>query len=103
MLFKTIMNKESFEKEMKSKKAEQDQIDEQRASISLTNFKLKLIESMVRVNDWVTLDLVLNGLYEGRLDLTISKDGILKQCFSALNWFIEPLFRPSSLSQTALL
>lgn len=37
------------------------------------NFKLWLIESLIRVNDWHHLECILGGIYGHRLELTLNK------------------------------
>lgn len=62
---------------------------------------VRLMQACVDVNDWDTLDDIINGVYEGKFDLTMAPD-LLKTCFKALNWMIEPLFRPASVSNQVL-
>lgn len=95
MLFKTIMDNNRFEEEMKGKKAEQAQIDETRSKMHL-NPKLRLLQSCFAVNDWETADEICNSIYAGRLDLTLSKDA-LGQVFKAINWFVEPIYEKASV------
>ncbi len=38
------------------------------------NFRIRLIESLVRVNSWDKLDYVLSALYEDKFDLSLSKN-----------------------------
>jgi len=72
MLFKTIMNKDSYAKELKVKKSEQDSIQAERSRISSENLKLRLLKACVDMNDWLTADLIVNCMYDGKLDLTLS-------------------------------
>jgi hypothetical protein len=62
---------------------------------------VRLMQACVDVNDWDTLDDIINGVYEGKFDLTMAPD-LLKTCFKALSWMIEPLFRPASVSNHVL-
>jgi hypothetical protein len=55
------------------------------------NFKLWLCECFIKINDWDSLEVIMEGLYEGRLDLTFHQ-GILKALIKAFHWFIDPLF-----------
>lgn len=91
MLFKTIMDNNRFEEEMKSKKSEQRTIDEARSKMH-QNFKLRLLQSCIDVNDWDTADEICNTLYGGKLDLTLSKD-VLQSAFKAIKWLVEPLYK----------
>jgi hypothetical protein len=83
MLFKTIMNKDSYAKELKVKNNEQDSIQAERRRISSDNLKLRLLQACVDMNDWVTADLIVNCMYDGKLDLTLSKS-LLDSIFNAL-------------------
>jgi hypothetical protein len=83
MLFKTIMNKDSYAKELKVKKNEQDSIQAERRRINSDNLKLRLLQACVDMNDWVTADLIVNCMYDGKLDLTLSKS-LLDSIFNAL-------------------
>jgi len=65
------------------------------------NQVLRLMQACVDVNDWDTLDDIVNGVYEGKFDLTMAPD-FLKTCFKALNWMIEHLYRPLSVSNQVL-
>lgn len=56
------------------------------------NFKLWLMESFVRINDWENLDIIFTGIYDQRLDLTLHKF-LLQALLDALNWFIDPLYQ----------
>ena len=91
MLFKTIMDNNRFEEEMKGKKADQMQIDETRSKMHL-NPKLRLLQSCIDVNDWDTADEICNSDYAGRLDLTLSKE-VLTSAFKAIKWFVDPLYK----------
>lgn len=62
---------------------------------------VRLMQACVDVNDWDTLDDIINGVYEGKFDLTMAPE-LLKTCFKALNWMIEPLYRPLSVSNQVL-
>jgi hypothetical protein len=83
MLFKTIMNKDSFAKELKVKKTEVDSIQIERSRISKENLKLRLLKACIDMNDWSTADVIVNCMYEGKLDLTLSKP-VLDSLFNAL-------------------
>ena len=48
------------------------------------------------VNDWETLDYIVNGVYEGKFDLTLAPN-LLQSCFKAINWMIEPLYEPQNV------
>jgi hypothetical protein len=56
------------------------------------NFKLRLLQSCVDVNDWDTADEICNTIYGGKLDLTLSKD-VLQSAFNAIKWLVEPLYK----------
>ena len=77
------MNKDSYAKELKVKKNEQDSIQAERRRISSDNLKLRLLQACVDMNDWVTADLIVNCMYDGKLDLTLSKS-LLDSIFNAL-------------------
>ena len=98
MLFKTIMNKEVFEQEFKAKALEQDRVDQARLKCS-SDAQVRLMQACVEVNYWAGLDDIVNGVFEGRFDLSMCSD-VLKKCFNAIHWMVEPLFRP--LSKQAL-
>ena len=82
-------------------------IDEKHAEIEKKrmsahhNFKLRLLKSCIDVNDWETADEIINGIYEGRLDLAISQP-LLDSIFRALNWFLDSMYRPMSLVHSIL-
>lgn len=63
------------------------------------NFRVRLIESLVRINAWDKLDYVLSTLYEDKFDLSLSKT-LVETMILALEWFIEPLYRPLALTKT---
>jgi hypothetical protein len=48
-------------------------IDEARSKMH-RNFKLRLLQSSIDMNDWDTADEICNSVYAGKLDLTLSKD-----------------------------
>ena len=48
---------------------------------------MQLLTSAIDVNDWETADNIVNGIYEGQLDLTLSSDLIKSMC-QALEWCI---------------
>lgn len=93
LMFMTIMNAESFTREMQEQKIEPKhyEIEKQRAKMHC-NFKLRLLQSCIRVNDWETADDIFNGIYEGKLDLSWSQP-LLKAVFHALDWCVHPLFK----------
>ena len=101
MLFTTVTDRDKYETEvLKGKRADQDKIDSLRSRFS-HNFKLRLTKSCVDVNDWETVDLILNGIYEGKMDLTLSRP-LLESIFNALSWMIEPLDKPQHLADSVL-
>ena len=55
------------------------------------NFKVRLLQSCIRVNDWETTDLIVNGIYDGKFDLTWSQP-LLKAIFNALDWCVSKIF-----------
>ena len=58
---------------MKVEGIESKAIDiERKRSKMHCNFKIRLLQSCVRVNDWDTTDEIVNGIYDGKLDLTFS-------------------------------
>ena len=59
------------------------------------NFKIRLLQSCINVNDWVTADEIVNGIYEGKLDLTWSRP-VLNAIFKALDWCISKLYKAIS-------
>lgn len=100
MLFKTITNPDSFSAELLEKQQDQASIDAERQQMA-KNPVVRLMQACVDVNDWDTLDDIINGVYEGKFDLTMAPE-LLKTCFKALNWMIEPLYRPLSVSNQVL-
>ena len=55
------------------------------------NFRLWLIESFVRINQWDGVEDIIGRVYGYKLDLTMHRP-ILTAMFEALEWFITPLF-----------
>ena len=92
LLFKTIMNTEQFERDMQEAKIDQKHIliENKRAKMHC-NFKVRLLQSCVRVNDWETTDLIVNGIYDGKFDLTWSQP-LLNAIFNALDWCVSKVF-----------
>ena len=96
------MDQERFEQEAKRMK-----IDVKHAEIERTrmvahqNFKMRLLKSCIDVNDWETADEIVNGIYDGRLDLNISRP-LLDSIYRGINWFIDVLYRPHSLAHSLL-
>ena len=81
---------------MKDKRCEQTAVDEQRTLMS-SNLKLRLLQSCIDVNDWDTADEIINGIYGGRLDLTLRKN-LLDSMFKAVKWFIAPIIPCKNVS-----
>ena len=77
-----------------------DYIESLRAKMHL-NFKIRLLQSVIEMNDWTTADDIVHGIYEGRLDLTLSQP-LLDSMFKAMNWLIEKMYAPLSLSGSIL-
>jgi len=69
-------------------------IEAKRAKMHL-NFKIRLLQSCINVNDWVTADEIVNGIYDGKLDLTWSRP-VLNAIFKALDWCISKLYKAIS-------
>lgn len=44
------------------------------------------------MNDWDSADEIFNGIYGGKLDLTLSNE-ILQSLFTAIKWFVDPLYK----------
>ena len=89
-MFESVMNKEAYEQQLKSKVAEQEEIRVIREEMYY-NFRLWLLESFVRINQWDMVDDIIGRLYDYRLDLTIHKP-TLDAMFQAIEWFITPLY-----------
>lgn len=89
-LFETVMNKEAFEQSTKQIKAEEEEVESIRREMN-ANFRMMLLEALVRINQWGLVDEIIGRLYDYKLDLTISKS-LLQSMFVAMNWFIEPLY-----------
>lgn len=87
-----VMNKEAYEAGAKLKVQEQEKIEKQREEMPL-NFKVRLLEGLIKVNAWDKALEVTNVVYDGKFDLTLSKE-LLVSAFKVLDWFIEPLYRP---------
>ena len=47
------------------------------------------------VNDWVTVDEIVHGIYDGKLDLTLSRP-LLQSFFDAIEWLIGDQYRKIS-------
>ena len=62
------------------------------------NFKIQLLEALVRVNYWPLVDDIIGRIYDFKLDLTISRS-LLEAMFDAMNWFVEPLYAVHSKSK----
>ena len=96
LMFKTIMNADSFNASMKEDQIEQKHVDiEKRRAKMHCNFKIRLLQSCIQVNDWETADEIVNGLYDGKLDLTWSQP-LLKAIFRALDWCVSNIYRQIS-------
>ena len=102
VVFKTIMDQERFEQEAKKLKIDEKHAEiEKKRMISNQNFKLRLLKSCIDVNDWETADEIVNGIYDGRLDLAISQP-LLDSISRALNWFLDQMYKPLSLVHSIL-
>ena len=55
------------------------------------NFKVRLLQSSIRVNDWSSADEIVNGLYDGKFDFTWSRP-LLSAIFKGLDWCVTKLF-----------
>ena len=87
---------ESFAREMKEQQIDQKHINiEKRRAKMHCNFKIRLLQSCINVNDWETADEIVNGIYDGKLDLTWSQP-LLKSIFNALDWQIHHLYKAIS-------
>eukprot|EP00347_Sterkiella_histriomuscorum_P008986 403342964 len=62
------------------------------------NFRIRLLESFVKLNEWQEVDEIIGTIYDNKLDLTLSKD-LLNSMMEQLEWFIEPLYAPLSKSK----
>ena len=65
------------------------------------NFKIRLLQSCINVNDWVSVDEIVNGIYDGKLDLTWSRP-VLNAIFKALDWCISKLYKTISPARNIL-
>lgn len=65
------------------------------------NFKLRLLQSCVNVNDWEAADEIANGIYDGKLDFTWSRP-ILDAIFKATDWCIANLYKSISPARKIL-
>ena len=103
LMFKTIMNAEKFEQEMKELKIEEQHIEiEQKRAKMHQNFKIRLLQSFANVNDWESADELANGIYDGKLDFTWSAP-LLDAIGKALDWCIAPIHRAISPGRKVLL
>ena len=92
ILFKTIMDQAKFEQEMKRQQIDQKHGEIERLRYKAhSNFKLRLLKSCIDVNDWETADEIVNGIYEGKLDLTVSQP-LLDSLYRGLNWFLDKIY-----------
>ena len=55
------------------------------------NFRLWLLQSFVKINQWDLVSDVVSKIYGSRLDLTFHWP-TLQAMFEALEWFVTPLF-----------
>jgi len=55
------------------------------------NFRLCLLESFVRINQWDMVEDIIGRIYKYRLDLTLHRS-LLNAMMEAVYWFIEPLY-----------
>lgn len=62
MIFKSVTNKEAMEAEKKRRMEELNAIQKERAEMPY-NFKLWILESFVRINDWSKADEIAGGIY----------------------------------------
>jgi hypothetical protein len=102
MLFQTITDQKHLGLAMKELNIESnhEQIEQMRSKMP-QNFKLRLLQGAVKVNDWDTADDIVHGIYDGRLDLTLSRP-LLKTISEALNWLIAKLYAPLSVANGLL-
>jgi hypothetical protein len=55
------------------------------------NFRLCLLESFVRINQWDMVEDIIGRIYKYSLDLTLHRS-LLNAMMEAVSWFIEPLY-----------
>ena len=84
------MNKEAYEGTLKQKIIEQEQLKSDRELMHY-NFRLWLLESFVRINQWDLVEDVMGRIYGYKYDNTLHRP-LLNAMFDALAWFIEPLY-----------
>ena len=65
------------------------------------NFKLRSLQGCIKVNDWDTADDIVHGIYDGRLNLTLSMP-LLETTSEALSWFVSKLYAPLSVANGLL-
>lgn len=82
-----VLNKEAHEKKLL---AEQTQIKKDR-QVMYYNFRLWLLESFVRINQWDKVEEIFGRLYQWKLDLTLHRPTLVAM-HEALHWLIEPLY-----------
>ncbi len=85
------MNKEAHEQLIKAKLVEQEEIRVLREEM-FYNFRLWLLESFVRINQWDHVEDIIGRIYSYKLDLSIHRP-LLTAMFEALEWFITPIYQ----------
>jgi hypothetical protein len=55
------------------------------------NFRLWLLESFVRLNQWDMVEDIIGRIYDYKLDLTLHKP-LLEAMYDAIDWFISPMY-----------
>ncbi|CDW79776.1 tho complex subunit 2-like [Stylonychia lemnae] len=91
-MYESIMDREAYEKTIKQRILEKEEVEKLRSQMPL-NFRLKLLESFVRINQWGLVDEIIGRFYDYKLDLTLSSS-LLSAMFEQLLWFIEPIYGP---------
>jgi hypothetical protein len=59
------------------------------------NYRLRLLEGLVRVNAWDKVDDILSRVYDSKLNLSCNRY-LVEVMNDFLEWFLEPLYRPLS-------
>ena len=90
---KNITNPDSFKRDMDKQKIDEKHLEiERRRARMPCNFKIRLLQSCVRINDWETADDIVNGIYVGKFDFTWSRP-LMQTIFKALDWCVTKLYR----------
>lgn len=56
------------------------------------NFKLWLLESFIRINDFTNAEVIYGCFYDHKLDLSLCK-GLIDTLCEVFQWFLDPIYQ----------